>query len=75
MTIECLSQASVDSDVSASPRAASLGRTFTSRSDAFWDCGVVAADDDDAVKFPSSSRDRRGKEGSFVRPSSALSSP
>lgn len=39
----------------------SFGRMFTSCIVASRDCGVVAADDD-VVKIPSSSRERRGKD-------------
>lgn len=47
--------------VPSSSGDASLGRMFTPCIDISWDCGVVAAEDD-VVKIPSSSRDRRGKD-------------
>ena len=47
--------------VPSSPGDASFGRMFTSCIVVSWDCGVVAADDE-VVKIPSSSRERRGKD-------------
>lgn len=47
--------------VPSSSGYASFGRMFTSCIVVSWDCGVVAAEDD-VVKMPSSSRERRGKE-------------
>lgn len=44
---------------------ASFGRMFTSCIVESWDCGVVAAEDD-VVKIPSSSRERRGKDDASV---------
>lgn len=59
--------------VPSSSGNASFGRMFTPCIDISWDCGVVAVEDD-VVKIPSSSRDRRGKDpGFWVMSSSALS--
>lgn len=47
--------------VPSSSGNASFGRMFTPCIDISWDCGVVAVEED-VVKIPSSSRDRRGKD-------------
>lgn len=56
-----VSYASVVFAVPWSSGDASFGRMFTSCIDVSWDCGVVAAEDD-VVKMPSSSRERKGKD-------------
>lgn len=56
-----VSYASVVLSLPSSSGDASFGRMFTSCIVVSWDCGVVAVDED-VVKIPSSSRDKRVKD-------------